>query len=50
MNYIIAKEYIYYNCEEVINFCNQCYNDKDVFDYTEDVEYGLKEIMRINIL
>ena len=32
---------------EVINFCNECYDDKDVFDYAEDVEYGLKELMEI---
>lgn len=37
------------NCEEIINFCNECYSDKDVFDYAEDVEYGLKELMKITI-
>ncbi len=35
--------------EEIINFCNECYNDKDVFDYAEDVEYGLKELMEITV-
>ena len=30
------------NVEEIINFCNECYGDKDVFDYAEDVEYGLR--------
>lgn len=35
------------NYEEIINFCNECYEDKDVFDYAEDVEYGLKELMEI---
>ena len=35
------------NYEEIINFCNECYEDKDVFDYAEDVEYGLQELMEI---
>lgn len=35
------------NLESVINFCNQCYEDKDVFDYAEDVEYGVKELNEI---
>ena len=37
------------NLEKTINFCNQCYEDKDVFDYAEDVEYGLKELNEITI-
>ena len=35
------------NWEEIINFCNECYGDKDVFDYAEDVEYGLRELIEI---
>lgn len=35
------------NLESVINLCNQCYEDKDVFDYAEDVEYGVKELNEI---
>lgn len=35
------------NREEIINFCNECYGDKDVFDYAEDVEYGLRELIEI---
>lgn len=35
------------NVEEIINFCNECYGDKDVFDYAEDVEYGLRELIEI---
>lgn len=35
------------NLKSVINFCNQCYEDKDVFDYAEDVEYGVKELNEI---
>ena len=35
------------NYKEIINFCNECYEDKDVFDYAEDVEYGLQELMEI---
>ena len=43
---------IYYfdNIEEIIDFCNECYEDKDVFDYAEDVEYGVKELKEITIL
>ena len=37
------------NFEEIVNFCNECYDDKDIFDYAEDVEYGLKELMEITI-
>ena len=33
--------------EEIVDFCNECYEDKDVFDYAEDVEYGLKELKEI---
>lgn len=47
--YNIKGIYLLNNCEEVINFCNECYSDKDVFDYAEDVEYGLKELMEITI-
>ena len=38
------------NLETIIDFCNQCYEDKDVFDYAEDVEYGVKELNKITIL
>ena len=31
------------NWKEIINFCNECYSDKDIFGYAEDVEYGLRE-------
>ena len=30
------------NIEEIIEFCNDCYNDKDIFEYAEDLEYGYK--------
>lgn len=43
------KKYSLVNYEEIINFCNECYEDIDVFDYAEDVEYGLKELMEITI-
>lgn len=36
------------NWEEIINFCNECYGDKDIFDYAEDVEYGLRELIEIS--
>ena len=35
------------NYSEIINFCNECYDDKDIFDYAEDVEYGFKELIEI---
>lgn len=35
------------NTEKIINFCNECYEDKDIFDYAEDIEYGLKELIEI---
>lgn len=35
------------NVEEIINFCNECYGDKDIFDYAEDVEYGLRDLIEI---
>ena len=35
------------NWEEIIDFCNECYSDKDIFDYAEDVEYGLRELIEI---
>ena len=41
--------YFLNNIEKVINFCNRRYEDKDVFDYAEDVEYGLKELNEITI-
>ena len=25
-----------------------CYGDKDIFDYAEDVEYGLRELIEIS--
>lgn len=36
------------NWEEIIDFCNECYSDKDIFDYAEDVEYGLRELIEIS--
>ncbi len=44
------KMYSLSNYNEIINFCNECYEDKDVFDYAEDVEYGLKELTKITII
>ena len=41
--------YSLHNLEKIINFCNQCYEYKDVFDYAEDVEYGVKELNKITI-
>ncbi len=41
--------YSFDDLEKVINFCNQCYEDKDIFDYAEDVEYGVRELNEITI-
>lgn len=35
------------NYEEIIDFCNECYEDKYTFEYAEDLEYGLKEFNEI---
>lgn len=43
------KAYIIDNIKEIIDFCNECYEDVDVFTYAEDLEYGLKELVE-NIL
>ena len=57
LNYYLEQYELYNNkciysldcLEKTINFCNQCYEDKDIFDYAEDVEYGLKELNEITI-
>lgn len=36
-----------YDIETLIDFCNECYENVDIFDYAEDVEYGIKELMEI---
>ena len=33
------------NIKEIIDFCNECYEDANVFTYAEDLEYGLKELV-----
>ena len=32
--------------EEIINFCNNCYDKLNIFDLAEDVEYGIKELVK----
>jgi len=39
--------YVIENSKKIIEFCNECYEDKDIFDFAEDVEYGLRELMEI---
>lgn len=46
--YYNFKEYSIVNIKEVIDFCNECYEEKEVFDYAEDVEYGLKELINLS--
>ncbi len=33
------------NVVNIINFCNECYEQVEIFDYAEDLEYGLKELI-----
>lgn len=42
--------YFLNDIEKSIKFCNLCYEDKDVFDFAEDVEYGIKELEEITKL
>ena len=46
--YYNFKEYSIVNIKDVIDFCNECYEEKDIFDYAEDVEYGLKELVNLS--
>ena len=39
------KELDITNVEEEVDFCSSCYDDVDIFDYAEDVEYGLLEMI-----
>lgn len=36
-----------YNLEDIINFCNECYSKVEIFDFAEDVEYGIKELLEV---
>ncbi len=47
-SYYNLKKYFIGNTIEIIDFCNECYQDKDVFDYAEDVEYGLRELINLS--
>ena len=44
--YLNKKEIQIYNISDLVDFCNECYDDADVFDYAEDVEYGAKELFK----
>ena len=45
--YYNNKEFMINNYIEIIDFCNECYADFNVFDYAEDIEYGVKELMKV---
>ena len=49
INFILKKEInsitLDLNIEEIINFCNNCYDKLNIFDLAEDVEYGIKELV-----
>ena len=47
-SYYNLKKYFISNISEIVDFCNECYEDKDVFDYAEDVEYGLRELVNLS--
>ena len=47
-SYYNLKKYFISNINEIVDFCNECYEDKDVFDYAEDVEYGLRELVNLS--
>lgn len=47
--YINKGTYSLTNYDKVIDFCNDCYEDKDIFDFAEDVEYGLRELIEVAI-
>lgn len=57
LNYYLSQYVLYNdnssykieNVERIINFCNNCYEDKNVFDYAEDVEYGVIELYEITL-
>ena len=46
-NLILKKEIkaLNINVNEIINFCNNCYDKLNIFDLAEDVEYGIKELI-----
>ena len=33
------------NINEIVTFCNNCYDKLNIFDLAEDVEYGIKELV-----
>ena len=35
-----------YDISDLIDFCNECYSEVEIFDYAEDVEYGAKELAK----
>lgn len=45
--YFNKKTYSLTNLNEIIMFCNECYEDKDTFDFAEDVEYGIQELIEL---
>ncbi|MDO5568970.1 MAG: hypothetical protein Q4G04_02500 [bacterium] len=44
--YVNEKTFTNSNFIDIIDFCNECYSDSIVFDYAEDVEYGVKELQK----
>ena len=44
--YLNKKENINYDISDLIDFCNECYDEVEIFDYAEDVEYGAKELTK----
>lgn len=50
-NFMITKKLedimLYVDIKDIIDFCNECYEIVEIFDYAEDVEYGLKELVEV---
>lgn len=34
-----------YSQNEIVDFCNECYEKVDIFDFAEDVEFGFCELI-----
>ena len=44
--YLNKKALLSYDITELIDFCNDCYGEVEIFDFAEDVEYGAKELIK----
>lgn len=35
-----------YSEKDIVDFCNECYEDADIFVYAEDLEYSFKDLLK----